>query len=203
LCDEWPVPKSSSIVCSPRSFGSAGTGIWSESIAMRSVISIASARAGRPPSRSARSVSSSRLRRPPCVASCLGETSAVTISEYPSGRLAARSASVRVASCSTQAPSSTIMPVQLGQWDEILRRHEPAFGVLPTNERFQAEQTPVRHRVERLVVDAHLSSLERVTEVGLVVHSRDRAPSRVGREELEPTAAARLGGVQCGGAVSE
>ena len=94
----------------------------------------------------------------------------------------------------TPRPSAeigAISPVALGERQERVRAHEAALGVVPADQRLDADHAALVERHERLVVQHELLALERSAQagdhrklVGGVAARRDRQPVARGSASL-------------------
>ena len=78
-----------------------------------------------------------------------------------SGSRACQARICRQASRSTKRPIGHDQPGLLGQRDEVQRRHQPALGVLPADQRLDPGQPAGRQLHGRLVVDGELARARR------------------------------------------
>src|SRR5205085_7711681 len=91
----------------------------------------------------------------------------------------------------------------LGKWDELGRRDEPAFGVLPADERFRTDAPRVRERDHRLEEDAQLAALERAVQGVLGRVSSERSGAHGLVEDIDAASAAVFGVIHRGVGVAK
>ena len=86
--------------------------------------------------------------------------------------------------------------VGLGRRDELARRHQPAFGMVPAHQGLDADQAPARELQLRLVVQHELAPLQRLAQLALEPAACLRFLVHRRLEEAELVAAVRLGPVE-------
>ena len=170
--DEWPVPKSSIAIRKPCSFSASSTACVraGSAITVDSVISTIIRRGSTPATRAARSVLSTKSG----CQSWRSETLKATSSSSP---FAAQAAAWRHDSSHHPLADRLDQAGLLGERDEVERGHEPAVGVLPADQRLDADH---RHAVaarlqrgvracqvdDRLVVEDELVPVDGLAQAG-------------------------------------
>ncbi len=83
----------------------------------------------------------------------------------------------------------------LGDGDEVIRQHQPAFRVLPAHQRFEPHDASGPERHDRLVVHQEIAAVDAAPQVGLELEQGHRALVHVAVEDLVAGLALGLGAV--------